>query len=256
MTPLLDVLGVGVSVGIIPLLLGFVPSFFMKGKEAAWGPFSGGLALGFLMLFFTDLIDDSGGLGISSGLNVTMTQVALASSFFLGFALFFLASSMNGSGQSGAVGPVAVVYLVALGIGIHAMGEGMIIGNNLAGQVAIEDFSTIIQGLSFAIHKFLEGFTIAVFFGQKTRVKTAAVCTLLAGSPFLVGMPLGVFTYPAILANFLFAGGAGAAVYVITQLLGFFQVRNDRYRIVLGFLVGFVIVYFASLIHFTQISGS
>jgi zinc transporter ZupT len=256
LSSLLDVLGVGVAVGISPLLLGFVPSFFMKGKEASWGPFSAGLALGFLMLFFTDLIDDSGGLGVSSGLNVTMTQVALTSLFFLGFALFFLASNASRTSISDPVGSVAVAYLVALGIGLHAMGEGMIIGNNLAGQVAIEDFSTIIQGLSFAIHKFLEGFTIAVFFGQRPRVITATVCTLLAGLPFLVGMPLGFFTYPAILGNFLFAGGAGAAVYVITQLLGFFQVRNDRYRIVLGFLGGFVLVYFASLIHFTQFSGA
>lgn len=154
----------------------------------------------------------------------------------------------------GAVGPVAVAYLVALGIGIHAMGEGMIIGNNLAGQVTIEDFPTIIQGLSFAIHKFLEGFTIAVFFGQKAWMKKTTACTLLAGLPFLVGMPLGLFTYPAILANFLFAAGAGAAVFVITQLTRFLQLKNDRYRIVLGFLVGFVLVYFASLIHFTQIS--
>ena len=252
MTSLLDVLGVGVAVGIVPLLLGFVPSFFMKGKEASWGQFSAGLALGFLMLFFTDLIDDSGGLGVSSGLNVTMTQVTLVSSFFLGFALFFLASNASRTTLSDSVGSLAVAYLVALGIGLHAMGEGMIIGNNLAGQVAIEDFSTIIQGISFAIHKFLEGFTIAVFFRQTPRVRTATICTLLAGLPFLVGMPLGLFTYPAILGNFLFAGGAGAAVYVITQLLSFFQVRNDQYRIVLGFLVGFVIVYFASLIHFTQ----
>lgn len=255
MISLLDVFGVGVAVGIVPLIIGFAPSFLMKGK-ASWAPFSAGLALGFLMLFFTDLIDDSGGLGLSLGLNLTATQVALASLFFLGFAVFFIASSTKHIDYSGGVGSITIAYLIALGMGLHAMGEGMIIGNNLANQVTIEDFSTIIQGLSFAIHKFLEGFTIAVFFGQSPRVRTATVCTVLAGLPFLIGIPLGAFTYPAILANFLFAGGAGAAVFMMTQLPKLFQLARDRYRIVLGFLVGFVLVYFASLIHFTQIVGS
>lgn len=226
----------------------------MKGR-ASWATFSAGLALGFLILFFTDLIDDSGGLGLSSGLNVTATQVALASLFFLGFAVFFMASSTKHINYGG-VGSIAIAYLIALGMGLHAMGEGMIIGNNLANQVTIEDFSTIIQGLSFAIHKFLEGFTIAVFFGQSPRIRTATVCTLLAGLPFLIGIPLGTLTYLSILANFLFAGGAGAAVFMMIQLPRFFQLKHDRYRIVLGFLIGFILVYFASLIHFTQIPVS
>ncbi len=225
----------------------------MGGWKLRWAPFSAGLALGFLSLFFTDLIDDSGGLGVSSGLNVTPTQVVLAALFFIGFALFFLYPTGTHTDQSGSLVPVQIAYLVALGIGLHALGEGMIIGNNLAGQTSIEDFSTILQGASFAMHKFLEGFTITVFFGPRPRIKNVGICALFAGLPFLFGIPLGMFTYPAILANFSFAAGAGAVVYMMTQIPRLFQERRYYYRIVLGFLIGFLIVYSASLIHFTQL---
>ncbi len=248
---LLEVLAVGIVVGVLPLLLGFVPSYLMSEWKPQWSSFSAGLALGFLSLFLTDLIADSGGLGISAGLNFTLTQFGLAASFFLGFTLLFLFSTTADAGSSGSATPILIAYIVALGIGLHALGEGMIIGNNLAGQISIEDISTVLQGFSFVMHKFLEGFTVAVFFGPRPRIKSVMLCALFAGLPFLLGIPLGAFTYPAILANFFFAGGAGAVVYMMTQVPRFFQERRYRYRRVLGFLLGFVIVYFASLIHFT-----
>jgi zinc transporter ZupT len=124
---------------------------------------------GFLFLFFSDLILDSGDLGASSGLLVSMTQVALAVLFVLGFVFFFLISERRGLISQ----PSFLAYLVAIAIGIHAFGEGMIIGNNLAAQIAIEDFSTVLQGLSFVIHKFLEGFTIALFLSPNVQLKNA-----------------------------------------------------------------------------------
>jgi len=211
------------------------------------------MALGFLSLFFTDLLDDSGGLGESLGFALTPTQLALAALFFLGFAALAVAARRYGGVASGTLLPV---YLVAVGIGIHAMGEGMIIGNNLAGQVAIEDLSTLTQGLSFAMHKFLEGFTIAVFLTRRGAAKAAGISLLLAGVPMILGIPLGFFTYPAILANFLFAAGAGAVLFIIVMVARSVDYEKNLWEFISAFLVGFILVYVGTLIHFAEAAGS
>jgi zinc transporter ZupT len=253
MTSFLEAMLVGGAIGIVPLLLGFVPSFLIGDRWRGWPSFSAGMALGFLSLFFTDLLDDSGGLGESLGLAFTPTQITLVALFFLGFAVLTVAARRHG-GLAG--GTVLLAYLVAVGIGIHAMGEGMIIGNNLAGQVEIEDLSTLTQGLSFAMHKFLEGFTIAVFFTRKDAAKASGICLVLAGVPMILGVPLGFFTYPAILANFLFAAGAGAVLFVIVKVARSVDYEKHLWEFISAFLVGFILVYVGTLIHFAEAAGS
>jgi zinc transporter ZupT len=251
-TSLSEALVVGAAIGIIPLIIGFVPSFLVGGRWRGWPSFSAGTGLGFLSLFFTDLIDDSGGLGESLGFAFTPTQITLAALFFIGFAILIAAGREKSDLGSG---PVLIAYLVAVGIGLHAMGEGMIIGNNLAGEAVVEDLSTLVQGLGFALHKFLEGFTIALFIIPKGRLRSAAICTILAGVPLILGIPLGFFTYPTILANFLFAAGAGAVLFMIVRIAGSFNYAKQIGSFVSGFLLGFVLVYLGSLVHFVEIAG-
>jgi zinc transporter ZupT len=204
------------------------------------------MALGFMMVFFNDLVDDSGGLGESLGLTLGPTQISLAGLFVLGFAVFFMMPSMKRRAVS-----AWVAYLVAAAIGLHAMGEGIVIGSNFVGQLEIEELSTVFQGLSFALHKFLEGFTLSIFFPPKIGARTILISTTLAGVPLLIGIPLGILAYPAILANFLFAAGAGAAVFVIVKIALMIGENKPDMSTVLGFLLGFVLVYVAALVHFT-----
>jgi len=252
METLLEVYWIGIAVGIIPLLLGFFPSFYLNERKN-WSTFSVGIALGFLSLFFTDLIDDSGALGVSSGLSITLNQILLPGLFFLGFSAFMMIAGRysHGRGRSLYSGSILLAYLVAGGIGLHAFGEGMIVGSSLASRALIGELSSLLQGFSFSLHKFLEGFTVAVFFGPKPHLKTATICALLISVPYVIGIPLGLFTYPAILANFFFAAGAGAVIFIILQLTRGFSLDKIDYNVILGFLTGFVLVYVGTLIHFT-----
>jgi zinc transporter ZupT len=244
---LAEIVAVGVAIGVLPLLIGFSPRFLFANRERIWAEFGGGMALGFMMIFFTDLIDDSGGLGESLGLSFTSTQIILISLFMLGFGVFIMSSSVRRSSSASSV------YVVAAAIGLHALGEGIVIGSNFVGQIQIEELSTIFQGLSFALHKFLEGFTISLFFTSRPSIRKALTAVLLAGVPLLVGIPLGIFAYPAILANYLFAAGAGAAVFVILRIANLIERNKPGFMAVLGFLVGFLLVYIATLVHFTAL---
>lgn len=258
MATVFDALAIGAAIGIVPLLLGFLPAFLF-GERHSWSHFSAGVAIGFLFLFFTDLVDDSGSLGVSSGLNITLDQVILATLFVLGFGLLMIYSGKLFKAKTDSLTtspPFMLAYLVALGIGLHAFGEGMIVGTSLASQVPVEEMSSIFQGISFSLHKFLEGFTVAVFFGPKPRLKTVGVCTVLASVPYLAGIPLGLFTFPAILANYFFALGAGAVIFMIVQIAERFRRDSVNYTVILGFVVGFLLVYLATLIHYTGIAGA
>ena len=240
--------------GIAPLTLGFVPAFLM-GRRKSWIQFSAGAALGFLSLFFTELIDDSGFLGVSSGLPLTSGQIVLTTLFILGF-LFLLILSVKGprvNSDSSRFTAVSLAYLVAMGMGFHSFGEGMIVGNSFASQVPIWELSSLFQGLSFSIHKFFEGFTVALFFEPQPRLKTALICTVLTSLPFIVGVPLGLSTYPNIFANLFFAAGAGAVIFMIVKLVPMVDLKRISYATIFGFTVGFLTIYLSTLIHYTAI---
>jgi zinc transporter ZupT len=242
---LAEIVAVGIAIGVIPLLIGFCPRFLFANRQRFWSQFGGGMALGFMMIFFTDLIDDSGGLGESLGLTMSPTQITLAALFVLGFGVFMMSS------LKGTASPSSIAYFVAAAIGLHALGEGIVVGSNFVGQMQIEELSTVIQGLSFALHKLLEGFTISIFFPSNPRLRNVLIAALLGGIPLLIGIPLGILAYPFILANFLFAAGAGAAVFVILKIALLIGQNRPDITTILGFLVGFLIVYVAALIHFT-----
>jgi zinc transporter ZupT len=245
-------LGLGAVLGIAPLILGFIPAFLVNGRRFRV-QFSAGAALGFLSLFFTELIDDSGFLGMSSGLPVTRDQIALASLFVLGFVSFMFLFGRNSIAKSARsrFGVAYLTYLMAVGIGLHSFGEGMIIGNSFASQVPVFELSSIFQGVSFSIHKFLEGFTLSVFFELRPRIKTALICTGLASLPLLIAVPLGVSTYPAIFANLFFAAGAGSVIFMILQLAPLLKTSGVCYVALFGFIIGFLLVYVGTLIHYT-----
>ena len=244
MAELAEILLVGVAIGVVPLAIGFLPKIVF-GSRQPWNKFATGVALGFMVVFFNDLIDDSGGLGESLGLSFSPTQVALAALFVLGFGVFTMLSVRRPRSLH------SIVYLIAAAIGLHAFGEGIIIGSNFVGQLEIEALSTIFQGLSFALHKFLEGFKISIFFAPKFKSKMLLYSVMLAGFPLLLGIPLGIIAYPAIVANLLFAAGAGAAVFIIMRIAFMIGESKPNMTTVVGFLIGFVIVYLAALIHFT-----
>lgn len=251
LSSIVEVLLIGVAIGIAPLILGFIPAKIADHARPSWRSFSGGVALGFLTLFFTDLIEDSGGLGESLGLGIRPPQIGLILVFILGFAILTLLYRRIDQ-ETSPMETMVASWLVAAAVGLHSMGEGVVIGYDFAGQVSVEEFSTLMQGLSFAIHKFLEGFTIAFFFPRKIDLKGAGAAALLAGLPLLAGMPVGLAAYPAILSNFLFAAGAGGAVFILIQIVSTGDIGKGRISTIIGFAVGFLLVYFAGLIHFTE----
>ena len=144
-----------------------------------------------------------------------LVLLGLASSFL---AMTFVSHRMAG-GRGGAVGGAALALLVALGIGLHNLGEGLAIGSSFSlGELALGSFLIV----GFMIHNITEGLGIAAPIAEQGSAPVAvarlAVLALIAGGPAIVGAWIGGYLTTDFLGVLFFAGAAGAALQVVVEV--------------------------------------
>jgi ZIP family zinc transporter len=155
----------------------------------------------------------------------------------LGVALSFLGmtalSGRLGRG-SGATG-FSLALLVAIGIGVHNLGEGLAIGTSFAiGELQLGTFLII----GFMVHNVTEGLGIATPMA-KTRVTVLALAGLavIAGAPTILGAWIGGYTTSDVLAVLFFAIAAGAAFQVVLEV-GRYVTRHAPGGLRSGYAIG------------------
>jgi zinc transporter ZupT len=146
---------------------------------------------------------------------------------------------------------VALATLVAIGIGLHNLGEGLAIGTSFAlGELALGTFFVI----GFMVHNITEGLGIATPIADRGRVSLArlVVLALIAGAPTIPGAWIGGFVTNDLLGVLFFAGAAGAAFEVVTEVGRYVRERapgglSSPY-VVGGFLAGIAVMYVTGLL--------
>jgi zinc transporter ZupT len=118
-------------------------------------------------------------------------------------------------GRVGASG-LALALLVAIGIGVHNLGEGLAIGTSFAtGELQLGAFLVI----GFMVHNVTEGLGIAA---PATRARVTlwhlAALALIAGAPAILGTWIGGFATNDVLTPLFFALAAGAALQVVVEV--------------------------------------
>jgi zinc transporter, ZIP family len=127
------------------------------------------------------------------------------------------ASELIGSEPSGAEPDGSrLALMIAIGIGLHNLGEGLAIGSAYAvGELALG--AALVVG--FALHNTTEGLAIvAPLAHRRSSVRRLLGLGLLAGGPAIIGAAVGASINDAALASALFGVGVGAIVQVIIQL--------------------------------------
>ena len=204
---------IGLLVGVLPVALGllWLPALRQVGSE--W--------LSAFMAFTAGLLSF---LGVEALAESFELQAALPSALggtglvLLGVALSFLGmTALAGrlSGGTAATG-LALALLVAIGIGLHNLGEGLAIGASFAlGELQLGTFLIV----GFMIHNITEGLGIATPVA-KTRVTilTLAGLALVAGAPTILGAWIGGYTSNDVLGALFFAIAAGAAFQVVVEV--------------------------------------
>jgi zinc transporter, ZIP family len=106
--------------------------------------------------------------------------------------------------------------MIAIGIGLHNMGEGLAIGSAYAvGELALGAFLVV----GFAIHNTTEGFAIvAPLTRERPSLARLLGLGLIAGAPAILGALLGASVNNPELSGLLLGVGVGAIVQVIVQI--------------------------------------
>jgi zinc transporter ZupT len=246
---------VGIYVGVIPVGIGMLWLPWVRRIDARWVRFLLALTLGLLGFLGIDALLEGSDFAASGA-----QAFGGAALVFLGAGVAYLSlagvDSWLGSRQKGArddASPWRLAFLVALGIGLHNLGEGLAIGSAYAiGSLALG--AALIVG--FAIHNTTEGLAIVAPVAQGRRkpeanLKRLAALGALAGLPAVLGAWIGASAFNPSLAAFMFGLGAGAIAQVIVQIAP--SVRDSGGRLlhplaVAGLLTGVAIMFATSLL--------
>jgi zinc transporter ZupT len=237
----------GVYVGVIPIALGMLWLPWMRSIPPPWLRAVMALTVGLLAFLAVDATLE--GLELAGEGSQAFGGAALV---FLGGAVSFLGltgvSAWMSARASGASGST-LALMVAAGIGLHNLGEGVAIGSSYAaGALALGAFLVV----GFAIHNTTEGLAIvAPIANLRPSIGRLAVLGLIAGGPAVLGAWIGAAAFNASLAAFLFGFGAGAIVQVIVQLAP--SLRDGEGRTlhpvaVAGLLAGMALMFVTGLL--------
>jgi zinc transporter ZupT len=144
---------------------------------------------------------------------------------------------------------LGLALLIAVGIGLHNLGEGLAIGAAYSlGKVALGTFLV----LGFTIHNTTEGLAIVTPIArERPGLATLALLGTVAGAPTILGALIGGLSYSPVLATLFLAVGAGAIFQVVYELVKM-TVRQAGDELVTamnlaGFVAGLLIMYVTGL---------
>lgn len=214
----------GLYVGVIPVALGMLWFPFMRRIDRKWMNAILALTIGLLVFLFIDTVLEA------------LEEAAEVPGVFQGGPAVFLSILITlgvllavGQRQKGSA-PMTVATLIALGIGLHNLGEGLAIGAAFAsGAAALGSFLVV----GFTLHNITEGVGIAapLLRGERPSLRTFLLLALLAGGPAILGTWIGGFAFNPFLATLFLSIGAGAILQVIWEvgkLLMREAQRNDQ----------------------------
>lgn len=210
----------GTYVGVLPVLLGMLllPVLRQIGGSAVRVLLAATVGLlGFLAVDGaaegTELARSTG--GPFGGATLVVLGAALAFLLLTGVDRWLRARRQTARGQ-GASGQ-RLAGMIALGIGLHNLGEGLAIGSAYAvGELALG--AALVVG--FALHNTTEGIAVvAPLTGDRPPTLRLLALGLLAGAPAILGAVLGAMVNNAEFSAFLLGVGVGAIVQVIIQIL-------------------------------------
>jgi zinc transporter ZupT len=234
---------VGAFVGILPVALGLMLFPVLRELRPEGMTFLLAMTAGLLAFLFVDTMEDALELADETAAAFQGHLMVIAATI-----MTFLILLAIGRRQGAPTGMALATY-IALGIGLHNLGEGLAIGAAFAtGAAGLGAFLV----LGFTLHNVTEGIGIAAPL-LKTRPSLArfVFLTLLAGAPAIAGIWLGSLAVSPHWAALALAIGAGAILQVILEV-GAYMCRSTGIEkawalvsptIVGGIAAGVVVMY-------------
>ena len=245
---------IGLLVGVIPVALGlgWLPS--LRRADSRWLAAFMALTAGLLSFLALDAFAEALDLQarLPSGFQGTGLILLGVAASYLGLTFISQRFSARRRQESGVpLEGVALATLVAIGIGLHNLGEGLAIGSSLAlGELALGTFLIV----GFMVHNITEGLGIAapIAAGERASRARLAALALVAGGPAILGGWIGGFLTSDLLGVLFFALAVGAALQVVVEVGRYVARRAPgglrSGHVIGGYLAGIVVMYATGLL--------
>lgn len=241
----------GTYVGIVPVLLGMLLLPVLRQAGRAVVRLLLAVTVGLLAFLAVDATAE--GVQLAEGTGgafggATLVVVGAALGFLLLDGVDRWLRLRRQSADRQISGP-RLAFMIALGIGLHNLGEGLAIGSAYAvGELALG--AALVVG--FALHNTTEGVAVvAPLTDDRPPLARLLGLGLLAGAPAVLGALIGAAVNNAELSAFLLGIGVGAIVQVIVQVLPAVRRRADAALDPLavgGFAGGILLMYATGLL--------
>ncbi|CDI05189.1 ZIP family metal transporter [Candidatus Nitrosotenuis uzonensis] len=239
---------IGTYVGIIPVLIGLLWFPFIAKMSRAKYTFFLAITVGLLIFLGIDAIEEGVEISAQRLAGAFNGQLLIATVTICSFVALYYISERLVSRVSAASKSVAIALMVAIGIGLHNLGEGLAIGAAIGlGEVALSTFLIV----GFTIHNTTEGLAIAAPMArQKPMIAKLAAMGLIAGAPAIFGAWIGGFEYSPVTSIIFLSVGAGAIFQVVAVILNWIRCDGSLLSapVVAGIAIGMIIMYITSII--------
>ena len=243
----------GTYVGIIPVLIGLLWYPFVKRLSKGLYVFFLSLTAGLLLFLGIDALVEANEIVVENIAGAFQGTLLMATGAILSFLVLMYVSErlVTKGGQRGTIArPLAIALMVAIGIGLHNLGEGLAIGGALVlGEVALGTFLIV----GFTLHNTTEGLAIvAPLAKERPKILQLVALGIIAGSPAIVGTWIGGFVSSPTASVLFLSIGAGAVFQVIFSIAKF--TRNSIGTSLLsgpsvaGISTGMLIMYLTALL--------
>lgn len=211
---------IGLYVGVIPVFLGIFWFPALRRLDRRWMVFLMAITAGLLVFLGIDTL-------VEAIENATQAPPPFQGAGLIGLGAVFtfllleaLGRRRSVAGRDQAGQRLSLAYSIALGIGIHNLGEGLAIGAAYnIGEIALGAFLVV----GFIIQNITEGLgIIAPVLRDRPALRSLLWLGLLGGTPAILGAWIGAFAPSPTLAVLFLAVGTGAifeVVYEIAKLI-------------------------------------
>ena len=235
---MLDLVGLGVLAGVVPVYLGIAAALVLRrALPRTWEAGLIGLSTGVLTYLFFDLMHEAVEL---MGVRDPFSWLLFLGSLFLSFVgLVHLEKHQFLKGRH-ADQALTLPFVIAAGMGLHNLGEGLAIGTSYAGgEWALSGL--LVAG--FALHNGTEGFGIVGAAGQSPiPPRTVVLLGLTGGAPTCIGTVLSGLTVSPYLSLVWYALAAGSLLYVVFALVAMTYTSSRKVHMAYGVWTGIALM--------------
>ena len=241
---------IGLLIGVVPIMIGLLWYPFIKKLGKNTFNFFLAFTIGLLLFLGLDAIEEAFEISDTHLAPVFNGELLIATVVILSFlGLYGIGNLLIKCSEFSKLSKgLAISLMVAVGIGLHNLGEGLAVGAAIAlGQVALSTFLII----GFAIHNTTEGLAIAA---PLTRTKSVIGKMigfgLIAGIPAIFGTWIGGFSFSPFFTIIFLSIGAGAIFQVVWSIFQFIKGESgslSTISVICGIASGLVIMYLTSI---------